>query len=253
MRNEEEKIEEFENDPVSRLLGGLKRVDAPGDFDFRVKARIASGRPVDRSTSWFPAAARFAVPLGLLLLIGGYFGFNGLYPAVDVDSPAVAEMKVAGIVPALPVSSDLPPALPANNVLPDRTSEKAPETVAKNEPAPKEKRIGRTEPVLRPPGGYSKDISLGISDKPLERVTRISARIVLSQIGINASYSGSSWKVGSVKQNSRAERSGVKSGDVIEAVDGQNLTEKTTFENKSSSKSIRILRDGKSMQIDLKP
>jgi len=65
MGNEEQKFNEDES--VSKLLGGLKRVDAPNDFDFRVRARIAEGKPEDTTVSW-RLAVRYAVPLVLLLL-----------------------------------------------------------------------------------------------------------------------------------------------------------------------------------------
>ena len=92
-----EKQEIVENDPVSQLLGSLKRVEAPGDFDFRVKARIAAGRPVDRNKSWLPAVARFAVPLGLLLLIGGFFGYNALYSPKNIAVVPVVEKQPADV------------------------------------------------------------------------------------------------------------------------------------------------------------
>src|SRR5580765_4061428 len=79
----EEKI--YENEPVSKLLGGLKRVEAPNNFDFRVKARIADGKPADRATSWLPATIRYAMPLALLLVVGGYFAFNAYYSKKNVD------------------------------------------------------------------------------------------------------------------------------------------------------------------------
>ena len=78
MRNEDQKSMEFENERVSNLLGSLTRVEAPGDFDFHVRSRIAKGRPVDRKAVLLPGWVRFAVPLVLLLFVGGYFGFRAI-------------------------------------------------------------------------------------------------------------------------------------------------------------------------------
>ena len=50
-----------------------------------------------------------------------------------------------------------------------------------------------------------------------------------------------------------AERSGLKAGDVVEAINDQNLTKRSTFDSKLKGKSLRVSRDGKSMQIELKP
>src|SRR5882757_9958101 len=97
MENEEQKI--YEDEPVSKLLGGLKRVEAPNDFDFRVKARIAAGKPADRSASWLPASVRYAVPLVLLVLVGGYIAFNAFYSAKKIDAPAMAETQTINNLP----------------------------------------------------------------------------------------------------------------------------------------------------------
>ena len=260
---------EFEDDPVSRLLGGLKRVEAPGDFDFRVKARIAAGRPVDRTASWLPNAVRFAVPLGLLLLIGGYFGFNALYSFNKVDVPPIAEVRSTIAAPVIGAQSNESVTLPANPVIAERVEIKPTGTDSKINTGSPEKRIVSFKPSEGQPGGGSYDEARrtprqfypkGIDPnrkllvpKDFEGNTRVAAKNILSFIGIDAVYSGSSWKVGLVKQNSIAERSGMKAGDVIEAINDLPLTEKTAFGNKFSGKSIRVRRDGKSMQIDLKP
>ncbi len=47
MANKENIYNAPENDEIHRLLGTLKRVEAPKDFDFHVRARIAKSRPVE--------------------------------------------------------------------------------------------------------------------------------------------------------------------------------------------------------------
>jgi S1-C subfamily serine protease len=74
----------------------------------------------------------------------------------------------------------------------------------------------------------------------------------LSSMGVDANYAGLSWTVGGVRQNSPAERSGLKAGDVIEAVNERPLAEKTAFESKFSGKTVRVRRDGKVIRIQLK-
>ena len=54
MVNEQKNTQEPEFEEIGRLIGGLKRVEAPKDFDFHVRARIAKGRPVERTRSWLP-------------------------------------------------------------------------------------------------------------------------------------------------------------------------------------------------------
>src|SRR5688572_29519198 len=92
MESQNIKFEESADEQqISKMLGGLKRVEAPGDFDLRVRGRIAAGKPADKS-SWLPVPVRLAVPLGLLLLVGGYFAFNSFYWTGNVSVP-VAEVQ----------------------------------------------------------------------------------------------------------------------------------------------------------------
>jgi len=93
MGSEEQRIRDEEQ--VRRLLGELNRVEAPNDFYFGVKARIAKGKPAEKVATWLPVTVRYAVPLVLLVLVGGYFAFNAFYslnvtsiPVVVADKPA---------------------------------------------------------------------------------------------------------------------------------------------------------------------
>jgi len=74
MANEIEK--EFDNEPIANLLRDLKRVEAPKDFDFKVKARIAKG--VTPTRTGVPLWVKAATPVGLLVAIGGYLGMTSL-------------------------------------------------------------------------------------------------------------------------------------------------------------------------------
>src|SRR5258706_1687753 len=115
MGNEEQKI--YKDESVSKLLGALKRIETPNDFDFRVKARIADGKPVERSASWLPASIRYTLPLVLLLLVGGYFAFNALYSAKKIDAPAVAETRTIIDTPLSEPASNKYVVLPSNQLV----------------------------------------------------------------------------------------------------------------------------------------
>jgi PDZ domain len=244
MTKEEQNIE---NDPVSVMLTGMKRVEPPGDFDFRVKARIASGRYPERKASWFPASIRIAAPAGLLLLAGGYFGFHSLYPANSAISSSASVIPVVETAPigtAAPANQTV--ALSQNEVVANRTGTKPLDDTKINTAATVKKNPSSGSSALPPGGGSYEEARRTprqVDTDPIEpnhklRPPHLAAKDIISQIGANANYSSSIWTVGSVKQNSRAERSGLKAGDVIEAING---------------KSARIRRDGKAVQIDLKP
>jgi membrane-associated protease RseP (regulator of RpoE activity) len=234
----ENKNDNFENDGISRLLGSLKRVDAPGDFDFRVKARIAAGRLASGAT-WLPMTTRVAAAL-LVILVVGYVGFR-VFRSPAIDQAPVASVPVVADQALVQRDEDQGKraVISASN---DQTNGpmavKPPETSA-----PREADFAVKRPVIRTVsstrGGGSRDSALGITHviSAPDR-TRHLTKETLSGLGIDANNTGSGWIVGEVKPNSRAERSGLKAGDVIESV---------------KNKSVRVRRDGKIVQIELKP
>lgn len=267
MNNDDQKIVEIETARVSRLLAELPRVNAPGDFDFRVKARIARGRPVDGNASLLAGWVRFVVPLVLLLCVGAFFGFRSLYVSPEPNVLSDIASQQASIEPEYSTSTGVEP--PANKVLTAQVDEKSPDTNIRSNAALPQKLIARTGSSNRNSGGGSYVESSGVLKifhpkglnanrltpklKDLGRSAGIAAKDILSQIGVDAGYSGTSWRVGSVKEKSIAERSGLKAGDVVEAINGQGLTEKTSFPSPFSGKSLSVRREGKSVQIELKP
>src|SRR5687768_14160978 len=64
------------DDQVVKLLGGLKRVNAPENFESRVKARLSAAQTSSRNLGFLklavPAGALAA--LALFLLLSGYLG-----------------------------------------------------------------------------------------------------------------------------------------------------------------------------------
>ena len=253
MGKEEQKI--YEDEQVSKLLGELKRVDAPNDFDFRVKARIADGKPADKAASWLSITVRYAVPLVLLMLVGGYFVFNALYSTNIANVPTIAEDQPAKVSPVPDLPSNDVRALPSNETIVAGADVKPPETSGKSRlPSPEKKVSPKTER----PGGGSIDLSqhegvkinARIAD-PNSRSLQISAKNVLALIGITATFNASGWNAVSVRANSIADHSGLRASDVIEAINDQPVSEKTAFANRSTLKSVRVRRDGKSIQIDL--
>lgn len=264
MGNEEQKFNEDES--VSRLLGGLKRIEAPNDFDFRLRARIAEGKPEGKTAPWLPAAVRYAVPLVLLLLVGGYFAFN-YYSNKNVGVPAVVEIGPVASTPIPAPPSNETVVLPANNtdqraeVKPFSTGTKAINTEPKkanSAPAPKAEgpgggsidQAGNAVNSIYP-RGFDPTPKKSPDTKPFDRDPEIPVSDILTLIGIKPIFTRSGWRAEAIAAHSMAESSGIKAGDVIEAINDQPLTEKTVFGNKFDGKSLRVRRDGKSIQIEL--
>jgi S1-C subfamily serine protease len=80
-----------------------------------------------------------------------------------------------------------------------------------------------------------------------------SVKELLSQtLGVEVSFTGNGWKVLSVRQGGSAERSGIMSNDIIEAVDGIKLLSETIRTNSINGKKISINRSGQRLEIDLR-
>ena len=258
MRYDENNFEE-----VGELLSTLKRVEPPGDFDIRVRGRIAKGRPAE-TRRWPMAVARIGVPAAVLIALGGYFGWTNLSEPVNV--PVVADMQ-----PVQVQTQTLPVPIPERSaVLPEQF-------IASREPG---KNVAPVPagPEVRPPvnsartpddeGGGSVDFSFPTARRRLPRgldpdrlitntnisgSTRQSAVEVLRMLGVSASCSMSGCRVNSVSQNGVAGNSGLKAGDVIESIDGTRLNSATTFGGQFSAASVRVRRDGSALTISLRP
>ncbi len=264
MLREEKRLQDFADageENVAAMLGTLKRVDAPADFDFRVRARIAQGRPAEKRVSWFPAFARVAAPALMLAAVGGYFGYNALYSTGTVNVPVVAD---AGPVAPAPVvvatSNEIAPAPAATTEVAVRppvnteetvagTPKKDTTTVAKKPETPEggsvDMALRETNTLSTRPGNV---VNTGNSS-PVIPTSTLSVREVFSAMGIRASFSGTGWRVSSV--SGRAAAAGLKTGDIIETVNGRSVGANIVFDEKFLGSILRVKRDGASIQISL--
>lgn len=236
-------------DGIGKLLTSLPRVDAPGDFDFRVRARIAAGRPARGRVSWLPASVRIAIPLVLVLAVG-YVAFNAYYLSGGIDGPVVVVSETQNFAPVSGPPANDGTVLPTNVQPADLIAVKPPEMV--NQDAGPWKTVSPDSKVDRPRGGSyvgairpsrnltppGMDNNANLLQAPKPAV-QPSDREVLASAGIQAVSAAGGWKVQSVTAGGSAERSGVMAGDFIRSIlEGRTLT---------------IRRDGKPMRIDLKP
>ena len=244
-----------ERNEIGEALRSLKRVEAPANFEFGVKAKIANGKPSEKSS--VSRFVRYAVPTALVLVVGAVLVLNNLYLAGErsvADVPEVNEPKTS--VPAQKVAE--PPA----NV--DKTDPEQQMIASADTPAANPQRF--TKPVanvvqrkasneLR---GGSYDASQRLQEPIYPKIKttpkalqtgEIGVQNAFGSLGIEAVFNGKTWKVASVKPNSAAERAGIKTGDEAETIDGQKLTETVTFKAPFSAKTFTVIRDGKSVNI----
>jgi len=243
----------FEERRIAELIGTLKSVDAPGDFNARVRARIATRSVSTTRSSWRPLAAGLAAAV---LIGGGYVGYRSMQPALTAVT--IESRPQANSAPTVNVQTVEPASRPAPEA-PVQTGETA---VSQKQPTGRRtvtpqatggsidealKETRRFEPSLggRPTVGGGDVRSMGAGE--------ISVTSVLSIIGADASWDGGGWHVSSVRNHSVADRASLKSGDVIEAIDGRPLTATSKFVGRFDGKSLRVRRDGATLELALRP
>jgi len=269
-QNGENEILSRDEARVRELLGNLERVDAPKDFDFKLKARIANAEPNDYKPRLFPFL-RYAAPLGLAILILAMVVVSGLY-STDVNSVQVADNTVQTPIENVILPDNSQPkeefvatsnSTAANSEKPDAPSFAANAELAEKTKKPKiqnrnadnngggSKDFSFTpkSPILPPGLNPDKEVEIPKDFKNLNSDT--SVKDILSIIGIEASFEKNRWKVNSVKQNSRAERSGVKANDVIEAIDENRLATETISTKNVNGNKLTVVRGGEKLEIKL--
>ena len=254
-----------DGDDVTSLLSTLPRVQAPDNFEFGVKAKIARRK---QATSSLTPFLKLAAPFGLVLLIGVIVLFYGLRPsdadvAVIADTPAVTETNFVPPATEIPASPTAPVSSPqaAPRVETAPVPERASVATATRGPVRRSSKSTAT-----PSGGGSFDISLGSAKAKLppgfegaeprtsttmnsDAVAGSPVREALGVLGVTSSFADGGWKVSSVAENSMASRGKVMAGDVIIAIDDQQLKSDSTI--RGSITTLTVRRDGRTLNLKI--
>lgn len=222
--------DELKDNDIAALLNTLPRVDAPRDFEYKVRARIAAGRP---ATSHFPVWAKAAVPLALLAAGGVYFGIRSVDTSTALEPPAVARVEQAMPEVGRPAAAT-PEPVTAESV----TTTSKPSNAT---PAVSKKPVTTTKRSHSPQGG-STDLALGIG-KQLDLTDRPLAE-AFAAAGVKGSFEQAGMQVASA-----TGRTGLRAGDVVEAVDGMPVTNSSFIKGGLAGKKLRVRRDGKTVEI----
>jgi hypothetical protein len=254
---------------VVELLSALPRVEAPGNFEFRVKAGIAVG---ERRTGLSPFL-KAAVAMPLVLVVGTFALFYGTgdTPVTDIAGGGVTPVEQQR-VEAAPASTVPAPTSPTGNT--DRIDETdiaiaAPQSrgQAERRSTPVKRSIevssnsmtgggSRVETVINPkvidPPGINSNLgrqerNSNSADAP----GNVSVREVLEMLGVKAEYVDGGWMVRSTTENSLAGRSGIRANDVIESVNNETVSGKTFLKGRLEGKTVKVRRDGKQIEIGL--
>jgi hypothetical protein len=239
---------------VSELIGSLQRVNAPPNFTAGVRSRIAANDARRRTFTWTPVLAS-SVAL-VLLAFGVYLGVRMMRPAATPDNVA------AVVETPLPATSNVAAPAP-QQVAPAPTQ--GPAVVASSHPAANtpakrtDKNVGgsvdeaSSEGKKFFPRGVDPRNSNVTDDRGVGANSQIPVTSIFGGLGIDAAWNGSGWRVNSVTEGSLPERSGLRTGDVIESIDGKPLGERTVVNGTFSARSLLVRRDGKAVDIPFKP
>ena len=242
---------------VIAMVGALPRVEAPSNFEFRVKAGIAKGSP---SRFAFLPVLKTAAPLALILVV---VGFGLLYyqtqtPTGTQINPINNIAEVSAPVSAPPRSSDPAPAeqpsvvtAPPRETTPSRADRVSVPVTHRSTSSSSTNanqggsvdRILHKGNVIMPPGTESvnpQNLNANTAGTPS---ASLPVREVLGMFGVEGDFADGGWKVRSVKDNSLGSRAKIAAGDVIELIDGQAVKNETKL--KGGAKAFTVRRDGK--------
>ena len=236
-----EQIPNTENEEsITNLLGGLKRIEAPENFEFSVKARIANGEPKESASPF--RFLKIAVPTAALAGLAAFLYMSG-FMSGDTPSVQVAEETTK---PAIKNQEVL--RAEAKEVLvkePGAVSNLRETQIASARTIGSNNRSrGAVDSTKQPNGGGSIDQTLN-PDRPIKRA--IPVQRVLESVGISAEFQGHRCVANSV--TGPAERLGVKGGDVILTVNEVPIKSSTTFEDGIELKSVRVNRAGRNLKL----
>jgi len=258
---------------LREMCCALKKIDAPRDFDFKLRARIADSKQSDFKPR-FGFAFRYALPALALMLVFGLLAYNGGFWA-STDNQIVAETRNETSNPDLPQNTSVsnfsqPEQTPVVNstvLTANQNLPKVPETevagIKPKSPKIEKKRdaknddfkgselksFKRTIEIL--PNGFDRKNAPQITQNA-EKENPLPVKDVLSMNGINADFENGKWTVKSVTANSVGESSGVRENDVIEAIDNQTLSAETVFNKTVRGKTLTVTRGGEKSTIKLR-
>ncbi|MBS1793409.1 MAG: hypothetical protein JSS81_06120 [Acidobacteria bacterium] len=272
-RNQETETPSADERRLRELFSSLKKVEAPKDFDLRLKARLANARAEDFRPR-FGWALRFALPALAVVLALGLFVFSGRLTSNDAtvasagnSSPAAERPLPANFAASVPTPVETPETPDLKASLPtDQDSPKPPEReVAQTRPAAtpvrkikrdgadreaplSEDKASKLTPVFQPNPAPKPVPTVEVRETP----NPLTVRDVLSTIGIDAAFENGRWTVRSITANGVGESSGVRENDVVEAIDDEPLNGETVFYKTAAGRTLTVTRGGGKLKIRLR-
>ena len=242
VENEQEMLDKDEQ-AVSQLVGGLKHVEAPANFERRVMTRIANGEPKRQSLFSFPAVG-YMVPALLVILVAAFFVLK-----LRQQTPA-EHVTVAANISSTPSNPDIPVPESTLTTTPKSTEPVVAKVDDKPEVKSHNRRGGGSIDILEPTnssgnGSFVKALRQTRTPNPegVDPKASISVKTMLDGAGMSVEFENG-WQVKSVTENGPAQKSGIRVGDVITALDGRGIDSTTYYKGTASFQTITVRRGG---------
>lgn len=262
---DELEVIDADSQKVVAMLSALPRVEAPANFEFRVKAGIANGAP---SRSALLPFLKTAAPLALIAFVVS-FGLLYYQAPSGTEVAPLKDMSIAGpaLAPAqtepASASGGLQSSTQTNQTVetvstqPERgstgsrrasTTRRTVSSTSSNraQGGGSVDRIYHPANVIMPPGTESANPQK-LNANTAATSTDVPLREVLGIYGVEGDFADGGWKVRSIKDNSIGSRAKIAAGDVIESIDGQPVRAETKL--KGGAKTFTVRRDGKLMTL----
>jgi membrane-associated protease RseP (regulator of RpoE activity) len=235
---------------ISRLAASLKTVDAPEGFEGAVRTRIAERRSnVDVSRPTFWLVAKFALPMVLLAVIGGFFILSSdgdisadlVPPVSDPGGDIVASKAPDEVKPdETPMTGNGVTQKPAN-----RNGSMQPSS----SPTSQDHAVSNDSSTVFPDGADPRNAKLRNVPPP---TGKMDAASILFNIGVRVSCARTGCSVTSVNDGSLAAGQGISVGDQIVAIDRTAINSSTAVEGVFSVSEITLIRDGRRIVIPIR-
>jgi hypothetical protein len=254
---------------LRQMLKSLSHIKAPEDFNFRLKARIASAQSA-RTPNFLKYFRRFALPMFLSVTLLAFFSFYINFHSFNQNTQ-IAEISEPLNFPVTENKPDITENTPSlvslsvtgsnksnqeSSVTPKNPHSKTKVTKSKNNTPEKEKFSGGSKDFAIkeevPVNPKFNATVIPQSQKNPERNTFISIQNILSELGLEVAVENDKLVVKSVKSKSLAESSGIQEADLVEAIDDQPIRPEIIFRKRVEGKTITVLRNGTRLKIALK-
>jgi membrane-associated protease RseP (regulator of RpoE activity) len=235
---------EEKTDPLRSAMLRMNGCEVPDGFTNEVLEKARAKRIGGLSFGFKIAVPAFAAAAALVVFLGlpRFGGEQTPDLASTSDAPQVAgvdtqssKSRSAEVPPYADTASGIQATIPGPNGNPIPAEKETEIRVDAVKPAPQVRLGGGKAP--------SSDPSMGAGE--------IKPELILSILGVDAVYENGGWKVESVTANSIAAKAGVRTGDVIEAVNDIALSNSSVFLRSFSAERLRVRRGSARVTLSL--